>query len=342
MLFLAAGTACSQTSPPANPLAFHLGPLQLRPSAFMESIAMFRTATTADTINTRFGSIPLEPTPGQGLISFEHSRLMLNGEMRTGGGTITGYAESDFLNPPGRQRYRWRQYWGQFEIDGWQVLGGQAWSLLRPNRSGIQTESGLMSTHVVDPAYHPGLIGRRKRQIRVVRQLGASRAAFTYDQDHDFSGKVAHDWKKTHVELAVLAGEERRRAVSLAGVVPLGGKVDWVSQQFWSQGVGPEALGVLPGGVHGHTTIQGLEARVRPSLEIFGYAGIAYGTRSAGNRAVRQWTLGFLQRLFNRPGVGAASVSGQYSQLDRSTWTGQRGGMNYVMLSVRYYYPGLR
>jgi hypothetical protein len=325
----------------AEDLSFHVGALRLIPSGFFEPIGMLRSATTKDTLKTDFGKIPLGSTPSQSFVNLGHSRLMLNGDMKIGRAKITGYAESDFLNDPGNQPFRWRQYWGQIEIGDWQVLGGQAWSLLRPNRKGIQTESGMMNTHVVDPAYHPGLIGRRKRQIRVVRKLGDSTAAFTYDQAHDFSAKFAQDFSRGHVELAGLAGEDRKRAASFASVVHIS-RVDWVSQQFWSQGAGQEALGMLPAGVHAHATIQGVEAKVTRRLELYAYGGIGYAARSTGNRTVREWSAGFLHRLYNHQGIGAVSISGQYSQLDRSTWSGGHGAMNYVMLSLRYYYPAFR
>ena len=53
----------------------------------------------------------------------------------------TIYLESDFMNFTGGQSpYRWRQYWGQAQIGRWEILGGQAWSLLRTNRSGTASD----------------------------------------------------------------------------------------------------------------------------------------------------------------------------------------------------------
>jgi len=126
---------------------------------------------------------------------------------------------------------------------------------------------------------------------------------------------------------------------SLAAVVHAGPRVGFVSQQLWSQGGGPDVLGCLPRGVHAHATIQGVEAKVLPTLEVFSYGGLVYGTRSAGNRTVRQWSAGFRQKLFTQAGYGAAYLMGQYSQLDRALWSGPRGAMNFVMLGFRYYMP---
>ena len=79
-----------------------------------------------------------------------------------------------------------------------------------------------------------------------------------------------------------------------------------------------------------------MEANVLKSLTLFAYGGLVYGTRSTGNRTVRQWSAGFHQRLFRKPTCGAALLSAQYSQIDRALWTGPSGAMNFLMLSLRY------
>jgi hypothetical protein len=133
-----------------------------------------------------------------------------------------------------------------------------------------------------------------------------------------------------------------RRAAAFAAVVHAGRKIDLVTQEVVSKGFGPEMLNTTPAGVNAYSTIQGIEARVRPTLELFAYGGIAYGGPSAGNRTVRQWTAGFIRHLFAQLSWGAASVSAQVSQLDRSTWQDGYGFMNYAQVSFRYWLPGSR
>jgi hypothetical protein len=298
---------------------------------------MSRSATTGDSVSTHFGRIPLQDTPSEFLLSAGHSRIQMSGQM----GSLSGYVESDFLNSVGAEPFRFRQYWGEYRIGKWRILGGQAWSLLRPNRSGISSEGGLMSTYVVEPAYHVGLAGQRNRQVRITREEGNWRMAVSYESGKSFLGKVSHDSGRLHLEGAGL-GSAHRRAASAAAVIHAAHKIDIVTQQVVSHGVGPELLSTIPAGVNAHSTIQGVEARIQRNLELFAYGGIAYGGPSQGNRTVRQWSAGFIRHLFREQSWGDATLSAQYSQLDRSTWPGEHGAMNYVQVSFRYYLPASR
>jgi hypothetical protein len=328
--------AC-ESQPESKPFLWHAGPVTLRPSGFFEGIAMYRTGTTGDSVNTRFGRIPLQPTPSETLFSAGHSRIQVCAQA----GNLSVYVETDFLNAPGKEPYRFRQYWGEYRIGKWRILGGQAWSLLRPNRVGINSEGRLMNTLVVEPAYQVGLAGLRNRQLRITREDGNWRFAVAYEAGKSFLGKLAHDGKGMHLE-AIGLGSAHRRAASFAAVIHAPRKIDIVTQQLVSHGVGPELLNTIPAGVNADSTILGAEVRVRPTLELFAYGGLAYGGRSTGNRTVRQWAAGFIQHLFEEQPWGAASLSAQFSELDRSTWPGGYGNLNYVQISFRYSLPGSR
>ena len=76
LLFTDAGVAC-ELRPEPRPFLFHAGPVTLRPSGFFEAIAMVRSATTGDSVSTRFGRIPLRPTPSETLLSAGHSRIQV-------------------------------------------------------------------------------------------------------------------------------------------------------------------------------------------------------------------------------------------------------------------------
>lgn len=336
LLVTTSAVACDAPPEPQR-FQFHLGQAVFRPSGFFEDIAMVRSVTTGDTVSTRFGRTPLQDSSPEALFSAGHSRMQICGQI----GSFSGYVESDFLNSVGKEPFRFRQYWAEYRIGKWRILGGQAWSLLRPSRFGINSESGLMNTYVVEPAYHVGLAGLRNRQVRITREEGNWRVAVSYEAGKSFLGKVTHDSPRLHLEAAGL-GSVHRRAASFAAVVHGPRRIDLVSQQVISHGVGPELLSTIPDGVNANSTIQGIEARVRPTLELFAYGGIAYGGRSLGNRSVRQWTAGFVRHLFEEQPWGAASLSAQFSQMDRSTWTGGHGDMSYVQVSFRYSLPGSR
>lgn len=298
---------------------------------------MFRSATTGDNINTRFGRIPLQDTPSEVLLSAGHSRIQVCAQARN----LSVYVETDFLNVPGKEPFRFRQYWSEYRIGKWRFLGGKAWSLLRPNRVGIDSEGGLMNTLVVEPGYHVGLGGLRNRQVRIAREDGNWSMAVSYEAANSFVAKLAHDSRRLHLEGAGLIGLDRR-AASLAAVIHAPRNIDIITQQVISHGAGPELLDTLPSNVNTYSTIQGLEMRVSPTMQLFAYGGIVYGGRSPGNRTVREWTAGFSRRLFEQQPWGAATLSAQLSQVDRSTWQGGKGGMNYVQISFRYSLPASR
>src|SRR5581483_3821041 len=144
-----------------------------------------------DNVYTHFGAIPLTDTPGEALLSTAHSRVHLRGDTREGPVQLSGYAESDFLNPiPGQTPYRWRQYWGAVQWGNWEVLGGKAWSMLRPNRVGVASDTGLMNTLVLEPSYHIGIVGSRNRQFRLSRKIGDYHAVLGWETAGNFLFKA--------------------------------------------------------------------------------------------------------------------------------------------------------
>jgi hypothetical protein len=305
---------------------------------------MVRSATTQDSVSTRFGLIPLVDTPAESLVSLRHSRISMDAEMPLGSSKITSFVETDFFNAPlDRQPYRFRQYWADYKLGNWEVVGGQAWSLLRPNREGIAVERGMVNTHVPEPAYHPGLSGQRTRQVRLVRRMGAWNAAVSYEHGNQFLSKVTHDSGMLHAELVGLAGIHSERGLSAAAILHATRKIDFVAQLFGSRGAGAQAVGNLPGRVRTFSAIAGIEAKVTKNLELFAYSGNAHaGVSTGGQSRCRASSAGFIQRVWNHPGRGATSISGEFSHLTRSVWSGAHGHMDYVTLSFRYYLPTFR
>lgn len=310
---------------------------RINPSGFVEADGMWRGAATGDTISTKFGAIPLQSTNEEWLGSIAHSRAMVKGSIDWGGAKLVGYGETDFLVKQGQTPFRWRQYWGQIEMGKWKLLGGQTWSLLRPNRKGILPEADLMNTHVPEPNYHVGLAGLRKKQLRLLRDFdNGYTAAVEYESQGRILAKVARDSKWGHAEAATTAGHRGHYGASLAGVARAGSRVKWVSQALWSRGAGADLLDLIPDGVHAHSTIQGAEIQLAKTLELFCYGGIVYGGRSRANRVVREWTAGASRTLYSDPRSGTLSFSMQYSQMDRAPWLGGQGSMNQAILAMRF------
>ncbi len=322
-----------------GPVLVRAGALTLKPSGFLESIGMSRSSTTPDSVSTKFGKIPLTDEPGESLGTVRHSRLMLKGDLPAGRVKFSGYLESDFMNfTPGQSPYRWRQYWGQAQIGKWEIMGGQAWSLLRPNRVGTASDKDVMSTDVIDPAYHVGLLGSRLRQIRVARAMGNYKAALAWEGDGNVLTKIVRDKNRQHLEAGAFTGRFGRRGVTASAVISPASRFRIVTQQYWSKRGAYQALGVVPTGVNGLSTLEGIEAQVTKSLEVYSYGGLVYASRAnaSGNRLVRQWSVGLNHKVSARSLFGGLLMSLQYSHLDRAVWGGREGVMDYLMYRVRY------
>jgi hypothetical protein len=336
LLAVAAGAAPSQTAR-HRPLIVEIGGIRLTPGGFLDLIGMERSATTPDPIYTRFGAIPLGDTPGETLVSPAHSRVQLRADHIEGPLQLTAYVESDFLNPvPGAAPYRWRQLWGAVRWGGWELLGGKAWSLLRPNRVGVASDAGLMNTLVIEPAYHVGIVGSRNRQFRLSRTIGDYHAVFAWETAGNFLAKATVDKPFGHLELAALAGRRDQRGLSAAAVLRASRTLHVVAQQYWSKHAAAQALGVVPNGLSGGSSLEGLELDLTRRLNIYGYAGWVWAGRSPGNHVVREYTAGGSYRI-PVPSVHGVAIWGlQYSHMSRDLWTGQSGAMDYLLASFRW------
>jgi hypothetical protein len=315
---------------------FEVGPVAFHPSGFFDFINEFRSQTSSDTINTRYAALPLTDSPGEWLNSPAHSRLALHSEAPVENARVVVYLEADFLQPHGYAPWRWRQYWLEVRLGRWRLMGGHAWSLFRPNRRGITSEIDLMNTLVIEPAYHVGIAGVRRKSLRVTRDVGkASAIAFEWATHGEFVAKFATETKRSHFEAIGGVGTNGRYGFSLAQTQRVGRWLDVVGQQMWSRGFGPELLGILPPRVRTASVLEGLEAHPAKRTTVFGYGGLVYGTRSNGNRLARQWTAGAYQRLYERK-PSAFQLGLQVSQVDRSVWDGRQGFMWYTMASARW------
>jgi hypothetical protein len=329
---------CAAPGDPADaPAYINWGALTLHPFGFIDLIGMSRSASTSDPVSTRFGHIPLGATDGQSIGSVRHSRMMLRGDWSGGGVKLTAYLEADLMNfTPGESPYHWRQYWGQMRVGRWEVLAGQAWSLLRPNRTGITSDLGMMNTNVIDPAYHVGLVGSRLRQIRAAYTGGQYKIAAAWEAGGNVVAKVARDGERTHFELSALTGRLGRRGAGASAVLGVSRRLQIVTQQFWAKRCAEEAMNVVPAGVNGLATIEGMEMRLPFGMEVYSYGGAVYGSRSADNRLVSEWTAGVDHQRAMPSLLGSLLLSVQYSRVGRAVWDGRSGSMDFVMVRARY------
>jgi hypothetical protein len=166
-----------------SPLSFKIGSADFTPGGFLDFTTVYRSTNVGSGIATAFGSIPYSnPLPELRLsetrLSAQYSRLSLKVDTHLSASTsITGYVETDFLGfQPGdayvtanSNSLRMRVYWADVRHGKWELLGGQAWSLLTPNRVGLSPLTpDVFYTLNEDPNFQVGLTWARQGQLRVV------------------------------------------------------------------------------------------------------------------------------------------------------------------------------
>jgi len=170
------------TAQPASPLQFHIGDAAVTPVGFMDLTNTYRSTNAGNSLQTNFGSFPYNNTV-QGRLSedkwsAENSRLGFRVDTRVKGANILGYFEGDFVGgspstntqvSSNSMLFRIRQYYVDVRKGFWEVLGGQAWSLLLPNRRGMSPlPADLFYTQVVDVNYTNGLFWGRIPGVRFI------------------------------------------------------------------------------------------------------------------------------------------------------------------------------
>ena len=166
-----------------SPLSFKIGSADFTPGGFLDFTTFFRSTNVGSGIATGFGSIPFNNQLPQARLSetrlsAQYSRLSLKVDTHlTESTSLTGYVETDFLGfqPPNAYQtansdsLRLRLYWANVRHGKWEVLAGQEWSLLTPNRIGLSPLTpDVFYTLDEDPNFQVGLTWARQPQFRVV------------------------------------------------------------------------------------------------------------------------------------------------------------------------------
>lgn len=173
-----------------SPLQLHIGGASITPVGFVDFTGVWRSKDNGSGITTNFAGIPYGNTFQTNLsefrLSMQNSRIGFRVDADVKGAHIIGYMESDFLgnNPvnvavsSNSNTMRSRLYWVDVRKDKWEVFGGQTWSLITPNRSGISPLPGdVFFTQNVDSNYQLGLVWGRIPEFRFVYHPSA-KAAF--------------------------------------------------------------------------------------------------------------------------------------------------------------------
>lgn len=161
-------------------LSFKLGDAILTPGGFVDLENIFRTTNTQSNIATNFAAIPFSNTAQGQLSEFrttaQYSRLNLKVTDSFGRNDVTAYIEGDFSGNDAANVYqsvngqtnRLRLYFMDLKCGKWEVLGGQTWSWLTPNRNGLgPMSSDLALTYNEDQNLGVGIPYTRAAEFRI-------------------------------------------------------------------------------------------------------------------------------------------------------------------------------
>jgi len=183
---VAASPKYSAQEPPQGaatsaPTQIQIGNVTIMPVGFMDATAVWRNEDAGSGIGSSFGSVPFSnAVPGGKLSEFrfspQNSRLGFRVDGNWKGWRFIGYNEFDFLGTSGSNALgvtngafvpRLRLYWVNVRKGPLEILGGQSWSMLTPNRKGISALPGdLFYSQVMDVNYVLGLTWTRQPGFR--------------------------------------------------------------------------------------------------------------------------------------------------------------------------------
>ena len=163
-----------------SPLSVRIGGAEFTPGGFMDFTSIFRSTNTGNPGGTSFAAIPFSNTLTGHLtetrFTAQNSRISLKATDKFGANDVTGYVEMDFLgNDAGNvfvtsnsHTLRQRLYFVDVKRHKWEVLAGQAWSWLTPNRVGMSPmPADIFYSQDMDFNYQVGLTWTRAPQVRV-------------------------------------------------------------------------------------------------------------------------------------------------------------------------------
>ena len=169
------------SAPIKAPLSFEIGGVAITPIGFLDFMQVWRSSAVSSGVPTNFAGVPFSNTVfgarRQTISSAANSRMGVQINTRAFGANVLGVVETDFLGfQPGNVTtttnaygLRLRLAFADLQKGKWEILAGQAWSLLTPGRKGISPLPGnLFLTQDLDPNLQSGLVWARIPQFRAV------------------------------------------------------------------------------------------------------------------------------------------------------------------------------
>jgi hypothetical protein len=159
---------------------FRLGSADIRLGGFVDIENIYRTTNTQNNIATNYAAIPFSNTPQGALSEYrltgQFSRFNIRVTDKIGDTDVAGYCEADFSGNDATNVYqtvnghtlRMRLCFMRLQRSKWEILGGQTWSWLTPNRIGIgPNPAELAITYNEDQNIGVGLPYTRAAEFRV-------------------------------------------------------------------------------------------------------------------------------------------------------------------------------
>ena len=178
----AASNPCEAYGEAQPPTFIHIGNTCLIPVGFMDLTSFWRDKNAASSIGSNFAAIPFNNTTAGKLSEFrfspQNSRIGFRFDSDWKGTHVMAYNEFDFLGTSGGNNLgvtngafvpRLRLFWVDVRKGNLELLAGQSWSMLTPNRKGISALPGdLFYSQVIDVNYMAGLTWTRQPGVRVL------------------------------------------------------------------------------------------------------------------------------------------------------------------------------
>ena len=169
------------TEPKPSPLSISIGNTTFTPLGFVDATFFARSTNVGSGIGTNFGGIPFNTSAtdhiSEANFSTQNSRIGFRVDSTVLGGKVLGYFEADFLGQPApsvfissnSDTFRMRNIFVDWQKDGFEILGGQDWSFMTPNRKGLSpVPSDIFFTQDMDTNYQAGLVWSRQTQFRFI------------------------------------------------------------------------------------------------------------------------------------------------------------------------------
>jgi hypothetical protein len=164
----------------SSPLQIKIGDTTIMPVGFMDATAYWRDKDAGGSIGSSFGSVPYNNAATAKLsemrFSPQNSRIGFRVDGNWNGTHFLAYNEFDFLGTSGTNNLsvtngafvpRLRLFWVDVRKGEWEMLAGQSWSMLTPNRKGISALPGdIFYSQVTDVNYMAGLTWTRQPGVR--------------------------------------------------------------------------------------------------------------------------------------------------------------------------------